>query len=105
MGPAYSVPHLSLSIEEQACISIMADLIVRGAVPIGTGDYVDRFYGPDVISWYDKSAMLEKYWHRPRHSQQDYFKVQWRSQLVSCPWIQPQIATEVHPCTHSHTHV
>ena len=59
MGPAYSVPHLCLTIEKSGDdLSVNADLVVRGAVPIGTGDYVDRFYGPDVISWYDKSADL-----------------------------------------------
>ena len=59
MGPAYCVPHLCLSIEKsEGDLSVKADLIVRGTVPIGTGDYVDRFYGPDVISWYDTSAAL-----------------------------------------------
>ena len=107
MGPAYSVPHLSLSIEKAGDdISVMADLVVRGAVPIGTGDYVDRFYGPDVISWYDKSAMLGEVLAPP---------TSFSARLLQSPVAlsvgklsmdsATQIATEVHPCTHSHTHV
>ena len=60
MGPAYSCPHMLLSIGRDPSFSgscIRADYLPRGPIPLGSDQTaMDMYFGKDVVQWYDRAV-------------------------------------------------